>query len=90
MRYLSLNCLIDEIRILITALSFHGASQEAWGKKFTCQCGRLRFDPWIGKIDWRRKWQPIPVFLLGKSHEQRSLAGCSPYGHKESDTTEVT
>ena len=35
-------------------------------------------------------WQPAPVFLLGKFHEQRSLAGYSPWGHKESDTTELT
>ena len=46
------------------------------------------FDPWVGKIPWRRKWQPTPVFLLGEFHEQRSLAGYSPWGHKESDTTE--
>ena len=46
------------------------------------------FDPWIGKILWRRKWQPTPVFLLGEFHEQRSLAGYSPWGHKESDMTE--
>ena len=40
-------------------------------------------------MHWRRKWQPTPVFLPGKSHGQRSLAGCnSPWGHKESDTTE--
>ena len=37
---------------------------------------------------WRRKWQPIPVFLLGKSHGQRSLMGYSPWNYKESDTTE--
>ena len=49
---------------------------------------RLRFDPWVGKIPWRRKWQPTPVFLLGKFHGQRSLAGYSPWGCKESDTTE--
>ena len=36
----------------------------------------------------RRKWQPTPVFLPGKSHGQRSLAGYSPWGHKESHTTE--
>ena len=36
---------------------------------------------------WRRKWQPSPVFLPGKSHGQRNLAGYSPWGHKESDTT---
>ena len=46
------------------------------------QCRRLRFDPWIGKISWRRKWQPTPVFLLGKSHGQRRLAGYSPWGHQ--------
>ena len=51
---------------------------------------RLGFDPWVGKIHWRRKWQPTPVFLRGESHGQRSLAGYSPWGHKESDMTEVT
>ena len=47
-----------------------------------------RFNPWVGKIPWRRKWQPTPVFLPGESHGQRSLVGFSPRGHKESDTTE--
>ena len=37
---------------------------------------------------WRRWWHPTPVFLPGKSHGQRSLVGCSPWGHEESDTTE--
>ena len=37
---------------------------------------------------WSRKWKPIPVFLSGESHGQRSLAGYSPWGRKESDTTE--
>ena len=46
--------------------------------------------PWVGKIPWRRKWQPTAVFLPGKSHGQRSLAGYSPWGSKESDTTEAT
>ena len=49
---------------------------------------RRGFDPWIRKIPWRRKWQPTPVFLPGKFHGQRSLAGYSPWGHKESDMTE--
>ena len=49
---------------------------------------RHRFDPWVGKIPWRGPWQPTPVFLPGESHGQRSLAGYSPQGHKESDTTE--
>ena len=43
------------------------------GKESTCQCRRCGFDPWVGKIPWRRKWQPTPVFLPGKSHGQRSL-----------------
>ena len=47
-------------------------------------------DPWVGKIPWRRKWQPIPVFLPEKSHGQRSLAGYSPWGRKESDMTKHT
>ena len=41
-----------------------------------------RFNPWVRKIPWRRKWQPTLVFLLGESHEQRSLAGYSPWGLK--------
>ena len=41
------------------------------------------FDPWVGKIPWRRKWPPTPVFLPGKSHGQRSLAGYSPWGNQE-------
>ena len=40
--------------------------------------------------NWRRKWQPTPVFLPGESHGQRSLVGCSPWGRTESDTTEAT
>ena len=47
------------------------------GKESTCQCRRLRrckFDPWVGKIPWRRNWQSTLVFLLGKFHGQRSLA----------------
>ena len=39
--------------------------------------------PRLGRFPWRRKWQPTPVFLPGKSHGQRSLAGYSPWGHKE-------
>ena len=39
------------------------------------------FNPWVGKIPWRREWQPIPVFLPGESHGQRSPAGCGPWDH---------
>ena len=45
-------------------------------------------NPWVGKISWSRKWQPTPVFLLGKFHGQRSLAGYSPRGCRELDMTE--
>ena len=48
----------------------------------------VKFNPWVGNIPWRRKWQPIPLFLPGKFHGQRSLVGYSPRGHRESDTIE--
>ena len=62
------------------------------GKEPTCQCRRCRhrFYLWIRKIPWRREWLPTPVFLPGESYAQRSLMGYSPWGHKESDTTEAT
>ena len=43
---------------------------------------RCGFDSWVRKILWRRKWQPTPIFLPGKSHGQRSLLGYSPWGYK--------
>ena len=49
---------------------------------------RPGFNPWIGKISWRRAWQPTPVFLPGESHGQRSLAGYSPGHHRKLDTAE--
>ena len=51
---------------------------------------RHGFDPWVGKIPWRKKWEPTPVFLLGESHRQGSLRSYGPWGYKESNTTEVT
>ena len=65
-------------------LGFPGGTS---GKESACQCrrhGRRRFNPWARKTPWRRKWQPAPVFLLGKSHGQRSLVGHSPQRHKGS------
>ena len=50
--------------------------------------GDPEFDPCVGKIPWRRKWQPTPVFLPGESHGQKTLVGCGSWGRKESDTTE--
>ena len=57
------------------------------GKESACQCRRCGFDPWVGKMPWRSKWQPTLVFLLGEFHGQRCLEGYSPWGLKESDTT---
>ena len=60
-------------------------------KESACQCRRCErpgFDPWVLKIPWRRKWQLTPVFLPGKFHGQKSLAGCSPWDCKESDVTQ--
>ena len=54
------------------------------------QCRRCGFDPWVGKIPWRRERLLTPVFLPGESHGQRSLAGCSPWGHRELDPTAGT
>ena len=71
-------------------LGFPGGAS---GKEPACQCRRhkrLRFDPWVGKIPWSRKWQSIPVFLPGTSHAQRNLVGYSPWGRKELDTTKHT
>ena len=65
----------------------------ASGKEPACQCRRLkrcRFDPWVGKIPWRRALQHTRVILPGESHKQRSLVGYSPKRRKELDMTEVT
>ena len=43
------------------------------------KCG---FDLWVGKIPWRRAWQPTPVFLPGEPHGQRSLVGYSPWARR--------
>ena len=63
------------------------------GKASACNAGaagRGGFYPWVRKIPWRWAWPPTPVFLPGESHEKRSLAGYSPWGHKELDMIEVT
>ena len=68
------------------AIAFSG--KELVVKK--CRRGDAVFHPRAGKIPWRRAWQPTPVFLPGEPEGQRSLAGYSPWGRKESDTTEAT
>ena len=63
------------------------------GKESTCNAGAVGdvgSIPGLGRFPWRREWQPTLIFLPGESHGQRSLAGYSPLGHRESDMTEVT
>ena len=66
-------------------MGFPGGSD---GKESICNVGDLGSIPGLGKSPWRRAWQPTPVFLPGEFHGQRSLAGYSPWGHKELDMTE--
>ena len=65
-----------------TLLMFQEEIQPCIVKPGSCQCRWHRFDPWVGMIPWRKKWQLTPVFLPGKFHGQRNLAGYSPWGHK--------
>ena len=64
------------------------ATRWSSGKESACQGRRhnsCNFDPWVRKIPWTRKWQLTPIFLSGNFHGHRSLAGYSPWGHKELD-----
>ena len=73
---------------ITTQASFQGGAS---GKEPTCHCRRWTrcgFDPWVGEIPWRRKWQPTLVLLPGKSYGWRSLVGYTPWSNKELDTTE--
>ena len=70
-----------------------GKTTKWWhsGEESTCQykrCRRCRFDPWVGKIPWKRKCLPTLVYLPGKSEGQRSLAGYSSWSCKELNTTD--
>ena len=69
----------DKVDILLWKLI--GSPGGTSGKEAACTCRRHRrrgFDPWVGKIPWRRARQPTPVFLPGESNGQRSLVGYSP------------
>ena len=71
--------------ISLYSFGFPGGSD---GKVSACNAGDPGLIPGlVGRIPWRREWQPIPVFLPGESHGQRSLGGYSPQGQKELDTT---
>ena len=77
--------------VCVCVYDFLGLVRWLSGKELACQCRRLRsykFDPWVGKIPWSRKWQPAPILLPGKLHGQWSLVHYSPWGHREVDTTE--
>ena len=67
-----------------TCQNITSVMQETW------QCRRPRLHPWVRKILWRKAWQPTPVFLPEESHGQRNLVGYSPWGRKQSDTSENT
>ena len=78
---------------LNSTMNFMGFPGGVSGIESTCQCRRCKrhgFNPWVRKISWSRKCQPTPLFLPGKFHGQRSLVVYSPWGCKESDTTEHT
>ena len=68
-------------------LKFNKASLVAHTAKNLLAVQRPRFNPWVRKMPWRREWLLTSVFLSGEFHGQRSLAGCSPWGHKESNMT---
>ena len=80
----TLEILLFDTSLSTTHISLDGSDDKA----STYSAGDLSLIPAAGGFPWRRKWQPTPVFLPGKSHGQRSLAGYSPWGRKESDTTE--
>ena len=71
------------------------ATREAWWasqlalvvKNLPTNAADARFDPWVRKMPWNRKWQPAQIFLPGKFHGQRSLAGYSPWSWRKSDIT---
>ena len=81
-------CFSKKRNVVYINMGFPGGAS---GKEPTCQCRRQerpRFDPWVRKIPWSRKWQPIPIFLPGESQGQNSLAGYSLWvGHNWSDLT---
>ena len=74
-------------KAISSIFGFRGKAVAQMVKRLPAMWG-TRFNPWVGKIPWRRKWQPTPVFLPGKSHGWRSLTGYSPRGPKDSDMTE--
>ena len=73
------------IQICINIVGFPGSSE---GIESACNVGDLGSIPGLERSPWRREWLPIPVFWPGEFHGQRSVAGYSPWGCKQLDTTE--
>ena len=87
--WLSTSCVLTlTLHVCALISSFKGFPGSSLVKN-VLQCGRSAFDPWVGKIRWRREGQPTPVFLPGEFYGQRSLVGYSPWDQKESDTTNI-
>ena len=84
LRYVIFICYPYIVKIFLINTLFYLSGLPWWlsGKESACQRRRRRFDPWSGKITCKRKWQTTPVFLPGKSHEQKSLAGFSAWDSK--------
>ena len=74
--------------LMLTGIRREGRASLVTQSVKILQCRRLGFDPWVGKIPWRSKWEITVVSLPGKSHGQRSLAGCGSRGPEESGMTE--
>ena len=85
---LKIICLLNSV-LSLTCFIFHLDTSITWWLRQQRICLQCRVHPWVGTIPWRREWQPTPVFLPGKFHGQKSLAGYSPWVCKESDMTEL-
>ena len=83
-------CAVQQVRLIYFTYSsaYIWSSLVAQTVKRLPEVQETRFDPWVGKITWRRQWQPTPVLLPGKFHGLRRLVGYNPWDSKESDTTE--
>ena len=75
---------------MYTAMGFPAGASDEEPTSQGSRHKRHRFSSWVGKVPWRRAWQPTPVVLPGESHGQRSLVGHGPWSLEESDMTEVT
>ena len=66
---------------------WHSGEEPACQSRRHKRCG---FNPWMGKVAWRRPWLPAPVFMPGESHGQRSLGGCRPWGSSQTQLSRYT